>query len=69
MSQPDVAAPTTSVSPSRSWSGLRYALEWSCAIDESSSAANAGLRGFWNGPVATTTLSASYRSPAALDTT
>ena len=61
MSAPEFPTPTTSTGPSRSWDGFRYALECSCTIDGSRSAANAGTRGSRCAPEATTTFVASNR--------
>ena len=66
ISPPEFPAPTTSTDPSSSCAGFRYSPEWSWTMPGSSWLANAGTRGTWSLPIATTTLSASKRrSPAS----
>ena len=55
MSAPECERPTTRTAPGRSWAGLRYSCECSCAIDGSRSMAKSGTFICRNGPVATMT--------------
>ena len=58
ISAPEFPAPTTNSSPSWSWCGLRFSLEWSWTIRSSGSRANSGILRLLEAPVATTTFSA-----------